>query len=125
VLIFNLTDVETPALLSRGLVNATVSVRGVVIQPGESADVPGGNQAKWLIGAGAISVGEPPKEYLEAKAKMVSQKPTEVPPPTDPPPETPPPPEDPSEDPPAEPPEERAEPKSEKPKKKKRGGRNR
>ena len=37
---FNLTDVETPDLQKRGFVNRLLVVRGVLIKPGESAEVP-------------------------------------------------------------------------------------
>lgn len=68
--VFNLTDVTTPVLVSRGLVNAPVRVGGKVIPPGGSSEVSNLSGANAFISLGALAVNECPAEYLKKKAKV-------------------------------------------------------
>ena len=79
--VFNLTDVKTSVLESRGLVDAPVSVGGVSIQPGESAEVSSTAGSGFLVSVGAVAVGELPAAYVKKKAALRSRALTEGPPP--------------------------------------------
>lgn len=71
---FNLTDVETEELKSRGLVNMTLVVRSVVIHPGEFAEVPEDSlhraAASGYVSLGALSVEVLPPAYVLRKERM-------------------------------------------------------
>jgi hypothetical protein len=79
--VFNLTDVETPRLKQRGLLNQTVVVGGKAVAPGASADFDGTPweraSAQHAANVGAISVDALPGSYTTAKA---SPKATTAPP---------------------------------------------
>lgn len=70
--IHNLTDVSTPALQGRGLVNVAITLDGVRIEPGTSQEfVRAPAQASRYQRVDALHVGEsPPAKYLAAKAKL-------------------------------------------------------
>lgn len=71
---FNLTDVETESLKKRGLAHTTLVVHGVLIAPGESAEVPDDElskrDAKGYVEVQALAVGEPPSAYVVAKSRI-------------------------------------------------------
>jgi hypothetical protein len=74
VRVFNLTDVPTAALGSRGLVNTNIQVGDVTIAPGKSEEVPRlSSDEDHLLRCGALSVGEPPPAYRSAKATKPQQ----------------------------------------------------
>ena len=82
---FNLTDVATPELKKRGLVNATLAVRSVIIKPGESAEVPDDHvsrrDAAGYVAAGAIAIDSVPVAYSVQKSRTQKAAPNQVPPP--------------------------------------------
>lgn len=82
---FNLTDVPTPELVKRGLVNATLAVRSVIIKPGDSAEVPDDHiaqrDAAGYVKVGALAVGNPPVMYVVQKSRTQKSAPAQVPPP--------------------------------------------
>lgn len=57
--IYNLTDVQTPALIQRGLVNVKIKVGPEVISPGSWAEVPDSQEVRSKLsqyeGLGALS----------------------------------------------------------------------
>ncbi|NBO64656.1 MAG: hypothetical protein EBU88_07400 [Acidobacteria bacterium] len=76
---YNLTDVETPELKKRGLVNRVLAVRSVLIPPGGCADVPedatSRRDADNYVKVGALAIDDLPIAYSVTKARM---KPVEV-----------------------------------------------
>lgn len=74
--VFNLTDVETPALKQRGLCQQTFAVGKALVGPGQSAEVDEaylahlGPGLQQLVSLGAAAVGQPPVAYRLAKEKM-------------------------------------------------------
>ena len=71
--IFNLTDVSTSALKAAGLENVSITVNGVAIVPGESAEVKGPHtDVSRLFHCSALAY-EQPDEYLRAKGLKVLQ----------------------------------------------------
>lgn len=76
---YNLTDVETPELKSRGLVNCVLAVRAVLIKPGESAEVPDDatsrRDAENYVKVGALSIDSLPLAYSVTKARMKPPEP--------------------------------------------------
>lgn len=88
--VFNLTDVETPELKQRSLVNMTFAVGPALLAPGDSTEVDEAYIAtardglQELIAHGAASYGEqPPPAYVRRKANAapVAEPPAEAPPP--------------------------------------------
>jgi hypothetical protein len=75
--VFNLTDVATPALAQRMLLNQTIAVGDKMLAPGASDDVDDETfirvhpALQELVGVGAIAVGELPADYIVAKSKAV------------------------------------------------------
>jgi hypothetical protein len=71
---YNITDVETPELKKRGLVNCVLAVRAVLIKPGECVEIPDDatsrRDAENYIKAGALALERLPLEYNMAKARM-------------------------------------------------------
>lgn len=71
---YNLTDVETPELKRRGLLNCVLAVRTVLIPPGEFAEVPDDatsrRDAQNYVKVGALAIDRPPLAYNVAKARM-------------------------------------------------------
>jgi len=78
---FNLTDVETPELRQRGLVNVPLAVRSVLIPPGEVREVPDDTLARRAVASyvsiGALSVDVLPPAYALRKDRDL--KPGKVP----------------------------------------------
>ena len=77
--IFNLTDVETPALKQRHMVNQSLVVHGKPIEPGASVDFPlpedrpiVARAVQHLLKAGAVAVDKLPDAYVKAKAAVAS-----------------------------------------------------
>lgn len=73
--VFNLTDVATPALTQRNLVNQILVVYGKQIAPGLSADFDDKEAApivvkevQHFLKSGALSVDKLPDAYLKAKS---------------------------------------------------------
>jgi hypothetical protein len=72
--VFNLTDVETPALVQRGLMRQTFAVGGTLVTPGDGIEVPLEARAvvahgiEHLVEVGALAIDEPPATYLAHKA---------------------------------------------------------
>jgi hypothetical protein len=77
--VFNLTDMETPALAQRGLSNHTIAVGSFLLAPGASQEVseeqiralrPGLQQ---LVSVGALALGDqPPASYVLQKDRAQS-----------------------------------------------------
>lgn len=61
--VYNLTDVATPALIQRGLVNVKIKVGSEVIDPGQSAEVQDSQEVRSKLsqyeGIGALSRAAP------------------------------------------------------------------
>lgn len=73
---YNLTDIETPELKKRGLVNKTIAVGSVLIRPGESAEVSDNavvRQAVKSYGDSVIAVDRIPVAYVAAKSHAATQ----------------------------------------------------
>jgi len=73
---YNLTDIETPELKKRGLVNKTIAVGPVLIRPGESAEVSDNavvRQAVKSYGDSVIAVDRIPVAYAAAKSHAAAQ----------------------------------------------------
>lgn len=91
--VYNLTDVPTPVLEARGLVDTPISVGGKSVQPGGDVTVASLNADEaTFVQCGALAVGEPPASYRIAKAafpKAVEIEQAPPPPPPPPPPEEP------------------------------------
>ena len=68
---FNLTDIETPELASRGLVNMTLAVRIHLIAPGASVEVSDDEasrrDAQHYVAVGAMAVDTLPPSYVLAR----------------------------------------------------------
>ena len=68
MLLYNVTDVPTDALIASQLVNVSITVSGKTIAPGDSVAIGFiGNEAHRFISVGALTA-TPSTEYLEAKA---------------------------------------------------------
>ena len=72
VVLTNLTDVETPALKRRCLLDVQIAIGEVLLAPGESVEVPSLKDVKSLVEAfvecGALHVGPKlPDFYVEAR----------------------------------------------------------
>lgn len=82
---FNITDVETEELKKRGLVRTTLAVHGILIAPGESAEVPDDElskrDAKGYVEVKALAVDELPASYVVAKSRTGRPAPLPPPPP--------------------------------------------
>ena len=81
---FNLTDIETPELKSRGLVNMTLAVRMHLIEPGSSVEVSDDElsrrDAQHYVAVGALAVDSPPPSYILARERaQQALPPTEIP----------------------------------------------
>lgn len=78
VRVYNLTDIETPELKRRGLVNQTIAVRSVLIRPGETkelaADAITMRDLKGYQDVGVVSVDVLPVEYATMKSRLASSK---------------------------------------------------
>ena len=78
VRVYNLTDLETPELKSRGLVNQTIAVRSVLIRPGESKEVADDaitmRDLKGYREIGVVSVDVLPVEYATMKSRLATAK---------------------------------------------------
>lgn len=78
---FNLTDVETPDLLARGLVNVVLVVRTTAIKPGESAEVAEDSTSRRdvanYVKVGALAVESLPITYVVQKNRL-TRSPVEV-----------------------------------------------
>lgn len=74
MLVFNLTDVSTPGLEQRDLVNKTLAVYDTLLGPGEVKSIEGTDiatrDAKHYEGLGALAIGRLPPAYVTAKARM-------------------------------------------------------
>jgi hypothetical protein len=71
--VFNITDVETPILKQRGLINQTLVVGRVAVKPGESADIQDEPhlvaQVEGYEQIGAMARDQLPAEYAVTKAR--------------------------------------------------------
>lgn len=71
--IYNMTDVATPKLKQHKLVNQTLSISGLLIAPGESAELRGSVEdhahVRHVVAVGAAAVDDLPKEYAKAKVR--------------------------------------------------------
>jgi len=78
--VFNLTDVPTAAIKSQSLVSVPIKVGGIVIWPGQSAEVGPFplHDVQRLITCGALALNAPPAEYVAASKRM---KAAQMPPP--------------------------------------------
>lgn len=80
MLVYNLTDVETPKLVQHGLSNQSIVVGTKMIHPGEKEDVLDlhmdvlSASVEHLVAVGAIAVGELPPEYKLAKDRKPAAK---------------------------------------------------
>lgn len=76
--VFNLTDMATPELQARGLVNQPLVVGSALVPPGGEVEVADTEILRrdlvCFTGVGALSVGARPPEYLVAKAKRESDE---------------------------------------------------
>ena len=72
--LFNITDVSTPQLEQRGLVNMTLALRGALVAPGEMVEVPGDEltvrDAQSYVSIGAMAINDLPPGYILAKEKQ-------------------------------------------------------
>jgi hypothetical protein len=86
--VFNLTDVETPKLKQRGLLNQTVVVGDKPIAPGASAEFEGTPweraSARHAASVGAVSVDALPGSYTTGKAAPKPKAAAPAPAPTTP-----------------------------------------
>jgi len=75
--VFKLTDVETPALKERGLINVPIVIGRHVVNPGGEAEVGNDELVKRdVLGfttLGALSIGVRPPAYLLAQADRISR----------------------------------------------------
>lgn len=75
--VFNLTDIETPILKSRGLVGVPIAVGSTLIAPGGEAEVGDTEMIRRDIvcftAPGALSVGVRPPAYLVAQSERASR----------------------------------------------------
>ena len=82
MVIHNLTDVETPQLKQRGLVNAHIAVGIVMTEPGKSVEAGRDemilSHLQHFIQIGALAVDDLPASYKVAKERMA---PAPLPPP--------------------------------------------
>lgn len=71
--VFNITDVETPILKQRGLINQTLVVGRVAVAPGESVELQDEPhlvaQVEGYEQIGAMTRDQVPEEYAVAKAR--------------------------------------------------------
>lgn len=75
VKVYNLTDVSTPQLEQRGLVNKTLAVYDKLIEPGEEAEIDADNliamrDANHYAEFKALAIKEVPHEYVLARGKI-------------------------------------------------------
>lgn len=83
--IYNLTDVETPKLTQRSLVNAAIAVGDQMTSPGDAVEVDDAtfercqSQLEVFVGLGALAIDELPAKYKVAKATLQAAS---VPPPS-------------------------------------------
>lgn len=75
--LFNLTDIETPALKTRGWLGVPITIGRTVISPGEEVDVGDTEIIRrdllCFTVQGAIAVGARPPAYLLAQAERASR----------------------------------------------------
>lgn len=72
--VFNLTDVPTSELLAASMANISISVDGVVIKPGDSAEVKrvAHGELQRYFAIDALAMGQPHQRYLAAKAALAT-----------------------------------------------------
>lgn len=75
---YNLTDIETPDLKRRGLVNQTIAVRSTLIRPGESKDLPDDattqRDLRTYREVGVVAIDQLPLEYAAAKGRQAPKR---------------------------------------------------
>ena len=73
---FNITDVETPNLKGRNMVNVTVVLGGRSIAPGQCVELPDVPPLMQRVSlyekAGVVAVDEVPDSYVAIRAKMAA-----------------------------------------------------
>jgi hypothetical protein len=73
--VYNLTDVETPALIQRGLVNQHIVVGKRMVNPGEFVEVADTLHTRgklmYLLTVGAVSIDQVPPNYVRSKQSAV------------------------------------------------------
>ena len=73
--VYNLTDVETPVLVQRGLVNQHIVVGKCMVNPGEFAEVVDTAHVRgklgYLLTVGAVSIDLVPPNYVRAKQSAI------------------------------------------------------
>ena len=69
--VFNLTDVETPVLLQRGLVDQGIGISRRMVAPGEYVEVEDTAETRakleYLLTVGAVSIDQMPPSYALAR----------------------------------------------------------
>ena len=74
--VYNLTDVSTPVLEQRGLVNQHVAVAGRMVSPGEYVEVEDTAHARanvlQLVQVGALAIDKLPPPYVLARQQMAA-----------------------------------------------------
>ena len=81
VRVFNLTDVQTPALHARGLVNVSLTVGGKTVAAGKDDEVVKLTAVEYkLVASGALAINELPAAYVKAKAAQPAPEPPAPPP---------------------------------------------
>jgi hypothetical protein len=77
VKVFNLTDVSTPVLETRGLVNKGIVVGREIAEPGGYKEVIDSPRERkklhFFLQIGAVSIDKPTPPYLAAKAKLFEE----------------------------------------------------
>ena len=77
VTVYNLTDVATPDLEHRRLLNAHFAVGQHIVAPGSSVSVPDSATVRanvdLLVRVGALSLGSVPASYERAKKSRVAE----------------------------------------------------
>lgn len=82
--VFNLTDVATSRLTQLKLVDHSIAIGDKMLLPGASEEVDDETMARvrssleHMVSVGALACGEPPADYLVAKAKAVPPAPRKV-----------------------------------------------
>ncbi len=78
--VFNLTDIETPALKQRGLLNQTFAVGDKLLAPGASDEVDDETlervrpELQNMVALGIAALGDVPSEYTAKKAAAQDKK---------------------------------------------------
>lgn len=74
MIVFNLTDVETPVLKAAGVKPVTLVIGSVIIQPGCSAEVPSIPMTRTLatkaVSEGLLAVDSLPPAYAMLKSRL-------------------------------------------------------